>query len=152
MLYAHCIPLIKTPTQSGSRSPWWNGSARTKPASTEPLNISQLREGVITREKSRPIDRLSTGFVQCSYLLHNSNSDTQLQPSSAQQVDCLYHFASSWLQLPPIRIIIGLRRRLHFTLHAMVMLIVRSRIMHRTPIPCPVPLLPQFSQAQCVAS
>ena len=34
-------PLVETPTQSGSRSPWWNGSARTKPASTELLNISR---------------------------------------------------------------------------------------------------------------
>ena len=33
--------LVETHTQSGSRSPCWNGSARTNQASTEPLNISQ---------------------------------------------------------------------------------------------------------------
>ena len=33
-------PLLKL-LQSGSRSLWWNGSARTKPASTELLNISR---------------------------------------------------------------------------------------------------------------
>ena len=43
-------PLVETPTQSGSRSQWWNGGARTKPASTEPLNISQSWEGVVARE------------------------------------------------------------------------------------------------------
>ena len=35
---------------SGSRSLWWNDSARTKPASTETLNISRSREAVIARE------------------------------------------------------------------------------------------------------
>ena len=42
--------VMKTPTRLGSRSPWWNDSARMKPASTEQLNISRLREGVIARE------------------------------------------------------------------------------------------------------
>ena len=38
LLYSQrCLLLVKTPTQSSSRSPWWNGSARMKPASTEPL-------------------------------------------------------------------------------------------------------------------
>ena len=41
---------VETPTQSGSRSPWWNGSARTKPASTELLKISRSRESVIAKE------------------------------------------------------------------------------------------------------
>ena len=36
-----CLLLVKTPTQSGSRFLWWNGSARMKPASTQPLNISR---------------------------------------------------------------------------------------------------------------
>ena len=41
----------KSPIQSGSRSsPWWNGSARTKPASKESLNISRSREGVFAKE------------------------------------------------------------------------------------------------------
>ena len=43
-------PLDETPTHSGSGSAWWNGSARTKPASTEPQNISRSREGIIATE------------------------------------------------------------------------------------------------------
>ena len=35
-------PLVKTSTQSGSRSSWWNDSTRMKPASTEPLNVCRL--------------------------------------------------------------------------------------------------------------
>ena len=42
-----CLLLVETPTQSGSRSRWWNSSARTKPASTEPLNISRSIASVL---------------------------------------------------------------------------------------------------------
>ena len=34
-----CLLLVDTPTQSGSRSPCWNGCVRTKSACTEPLII-----------------------------------------------------------------------------------------------------------------
>ena len=34
-----CLLLVETPPHSGSRSVWWYHSARTKPASTEVLNI-----------------------------------------------------------------------------------------------------------------
>ena len=49
--------------QSSSGSPWWNGKARTKPASTELLNISRSREGVIAREFECRILRISPHAV-----------------------------------------------------------------------------------------
>ena len=60
----------ETPTQSGSRSQWWNGSTRTKPTSTEPLNISRLIasvwEGVLMRENVASRIRISPLQTLCT--------------------------------------------------------------------------------------
>ena len=55
----------------------------------------------------------------------------------------LYHLISTWLQLPPFSTrhrswthsVHAIANKLHFILHAMATLIVRSWIVHLTPIP-----------------
>ena len=46
--HATKIAFIETPSLSSSRSPWWSGNARTKPASTEQLRNSPTITRVFT--------------------------------------------------------------------------------------------------------
>ena len=53
-------PFVETPTQSGSKSPWSNCSARRNPACTEPLNIIfSIKVGGRNRERKCRTPRIS---------------------------------------------------------------------------------------------